>query len=371
MALIDLDSFDHYATADLGKKTWTFAPGGNSALSTIQTGGRNSTNCLRVEQDKGASANANGVIRGHAALGTVFYGFAFKTDDNWTTSSGLGASASDAHTYCHWAIWTGNLQHLAMGPVATGAIYVYNVNGNSSSFLGQTAGGLISSSVWHYIEVKVVIHPTAGSVVIRVNGVEELNLTNVDTHNSSSVAGNYCDGIGFNSPYEGGTPAAAYAYFDDLYINDSTGSAPWNGFLGDIHVKALLPDADGTYTAWTPTGGGAHYTQVDDAYNALDTVTYVESSTSTQKDSYGFPALNIDSTTILGVQMNYLANKDDSGSTTINALSRISATDYTSSNLPVTTGQSYSRHIWQVSPATSTNWTESEIDGAEFGMQIT
>ena len=66
-----------------------------------------------------------------------------------------------------------NLRLSTTGQIAAGAGY--------STILGQTTDPALSTDNWHYIEVKVVVHDTAGSYEIRVDGVTVLSDTDVDT----------------------------------------------------------------------------------------------------------------------------------------------------------------------------------------------
>lgn len=50
-----------------------------------------------------------------------------------------------------------------------------------SNLLGTTAAGVVVANTWHYIELSTRLHDTLGYVVIRVDGVQVLNLTSVDT----------------------------------------------------------------------------------------------------------------------------------------------------------------------------------------------
>lgn len=53
--------------------------------------------------------------------------------------------------------------------------------------------------------------------------------------------------------------------FDNLYVCDGTGAAPYNTFLGPCQVYTLLPTADQYNTGWTPSTPGSLFPMVNDS----------------------------------------------------------------------------------------------------------
>ena len=92
---------------------------------------------------------------------------------------------------------------------------------------------------WHYFEVKVVCHDTAGYYQVRIDGVTVLSGTNVDTR------------AGADTRFVRFRMDEYYQYMDDIYICDTDGTAN-NDFLGQILVEAIFPNADGDNSDWTP-----------------------------------------------------------------------------------------------------------------------
>lgn len=133
---------------------------------------------------------------------------------------------------------------------ADGSISVRRGNAGTAA-IGQTAAGLITANVWFYVECRVTMHDTAGILIVRVNGVERLNLTNVDTkpattklvYDSVNVLGN-----------SGGTHL-----FDDLYVD----MGPAGTFKGDISLP-LPPPAPTAVDYWLFSGRVARYDQRSD-----------------------------------------------------------------------------------------------------------
>ena len=339
MALLFVDSFDHYATADILQK-WT------TKDDTIEIGayGRNSTNGLRCSG--GNADEVNVVYTRTANTNTCIVGFAFK----WVTHTGAALSILD--------IRDSATTHVALLLDNTGILTVYR--GLGTTLLGTTSATL-ASGTYYYIELKVAIHDTTGTVDVQVNGSNVLSLTGQDTRNGAAAQWtSICLGNAINN-----TSNKTFDY-DDFYLADSSGATN-NDLLGPIRVKAILPDGAGASTDFTPSAG-SNFQNVDEASTDGDT-TYNSESTAGDHDTYTYAALGL-SGTVKGVQTNLMVRSDGAGSETIAPMVRISSTDYQGTTANVTTSYADSRQVYETSPATAAAWTVAEIDGAEFGIKL-
>lgn len=86
--------------------------------------------------------------------------------------------------------------------------------------LGSSAAGVLVLDTWAYVEARVVLSDTLGSVVVRVNGAAVLTLTGVDTRNAGT------DGL-IDQVRVGASAAGLFNVYDDLYI--ATNGAPYKG----------------------------------------------------------------------------------------------------------------------------------------------
>lgn len=344
MALLFIDGFDHYATADLSKKGWTLiATTGvmtvNASAGRRGGGGLQYSTTLSVEYDHALPA----------ALATVIVGFAFK----W--SSGLSVPVMNLYDSI------ASTRQLTLGLNSSGMLTVRR--GATSGTLLGTSTLALTSGTFYYIELKATIHPSAGTVEVRVNGDVWLSLTGQNTRASANSWVNSIRlGVDNNA-----NASASTTIYDDLYVADTSGSAN-NDFLGDSRVDTLYPSADGTYTAFTPSTGTSHYACVDETL--LDATDYVSASTSGNKDSYAFTDLS-NSTVIYGVQVNNACYKDDAGARTVANLVRSGSTDAQSSASGLATSSPvYKVSVHETDPATSAAWTESGVNAAEFGTVV-
>lgn len=306
--LLFCDGFDHYVTADLLKK-WTSNT--NSVINT--SSGRRGSGALTISA---LGANAQ---KGFTALATVLVGFA------WNTASASGFYLQDLTSV-----------QLQIATSTDGSIKVYRGTG-TTNLLGSSAAGVWTFGSYQYIEVKAKIDPTVGTVTVRVNGVEVLNITGANTRVTTN---SYANTLAF---------VGVAGQVDDLYICDTTGTVN-NDFLGDIRIDTLLPNADGTYSQFTPNSGTVHYTKVADT--APDTTSYNAGVTVGNKDTYQFGDLAPVTGSIKAIQVNTMALKDDAGTKSIAPMIRSGGLDAQGTTTALSTSQTDTLAIFEGDPAT-------------------
>lgn len=349
MALLFLDSFDTYASADVVTK-WSSAGSITSSGIQIVTAPTGLTgNSLRIGTNQGGSSWLN--LGGIPASGASFVcGFQMVVD------SVPGAS----QRIC--SIRSGTSYHISLYLNNSGQLLVYR--GDITTLLGTASGVLAFGSTAYYIEFKGTLATGAtGSYEVRVNGVSVLSQSSVQT----STVGTTWDSFLFG--YKTATAANTYFYHDNFYLLDGAGGVN-NDFWGPVQIKAILPNGAGNYTQMTRGGtdSGANWSQVDEASQNADT-DYVSETTVGEKDTYALGAVGLTGT-VKGVQTNIIARSDGAGGETVAGIWRISTTDYTATAQAVGTTYADIRAVYDVSPATASAWTIAEIDGAEFGPKL-
>jgi len=214
---------------------------------------------------------------------------------------------------------------------------------------------------WHYIEYKTTIDASAGSYELRLDGVNIMSGSTVDTQFTVNA---------WATNLELYPEAAVEFQFADLYVLDTTGGSPWNDFLGDIHIEVLDPDGDGNRNDFTQLSGLTNYEMVDEAEQDEET-SYVSSATALDDDLYTFSNLVSNFTTVYGVQVKMLGRNEDAGRRDISALCRSSTSE---SNGDVTHfNQDRYRMvsgIFEQNPNGPANWSDTTIDAAEFGITL-
>jgi hypothetical protein len=354
MALLFMDSFDHYATADIAEK-WTAVTGGTPAIGAY---GRNSTSGLRLNSGvrPGVSATVLGdvseAIVGVAVKPTVWTGAAmsaiitFGSGTQWECGLMLLADLTVRPFVVASAAWAGP------GSDTTNAWAV---------LLGSASSVALQVGVWAYLEVRMKCDGSTGTCTVRLNGTEILALTGLDTLYTSATLSRVAVAAAT-------TISAAAIDIDDLVVMDTTGSLN-NVFLGDVTISAIYPSAVGNSTGWTPSAG-SNYDCCNEAVVNDDT-DYVAATTLATKDLYAFtdaPA----GADIKAVQLCIAARKGAEGPGQLTPVVRSASTDYDKTAQGIGgTSYSYLRTVVETDPATAAAWTESGFNAAEWGFKKT
>lgn len=341
MAIVFMDSFDGYATADVVKK-WTSL---NTAC-TIGTTNARRANSLTL-------TNQNELVKGFTAADTYIMGFYhFTSTLTGIADGGVGSVILE--------IREGATKHLSFFLNPSGQIGVQR-GGAGGTVLARSAGGSIQSGVGFYMEVKVKVNDTTGTVEVRLNGSTTpiINLTNQDTRNAGTVG--TIDSIAL-------VGVLNTSYFDDFVLLDTSGAAPNNDFIGDRTIVGLLPTGNGTYGDFTASAG-LRYQCVDDT--TPNTTDYNSSGTSGHKDTFTFPALPTTVGTINAVAVNLAALKDDAGAMNHQSYVKSGATESAGSSIALSTAQRIDQFIYPLDPNAGPGaWTRANVNSAEFGYKI-
>ena len=348
MALLFIDSFDHYDTASILDK-WT----ANFTACKIEIGkGRCGTNCLGLSTFN----QINKGIPFAGASGTV--GFAA-----WMASA-LTLSTAEINI-CEFNGVT-STPHFTIWWHATDGSLSVEVNSSPSVEIGRTPPDVVREDTWYFIEVQATI-AASGSVIVRVNNIELLNLSGVNTigGGAGGTGVTALRGVGFNCG------SNETWMLDDVYVLDDTGPAPWNTFLGDCRVEYLRPRAAGGSQTFPVVVGssGSHWRAVDDNAVPDEDVSYVEADAPGQTDTNlyqptGLPA----GQPIFGAQLSLHARKSEIGPRVISPV--VNGVAGPAQYSPSMTTYSYHHTMYPVNPATGNPWTVAEINAIDAGATV-
>ena len=337
MAVRFMDSFDHYVSGDLLQK-WS----GDFAARPGITAGQGRFSAGLVENSGGTSNG--GLYKTLDAQGTWILGAAFFFTAV-SASSGI------------------------LGVYDAGVLQV-DVRLNASHLLQVTRNGTVlgtgttpvTAGVWHFIELKVVIHNSTGTAEVRLDGGTEISLTGQDTQNTANAT---ADQVAARMKSN-----SVSTRIDDFYACDGTGSAPANTFLGDCKCVTKLPSGNGNSSVLVGSDGNStdNYLLVDEAAQDGDT-TYVESSTVGDKDTYAYENLAPDAGAVFGVQLLPWAKKTDAGTRSIVTVARLSATEVDSTAKALSTTYTYLPDVRETKPGGGA-WSVTDFDNAEFGLKV-
>ena len=220
-----------------------------------------------------------------------------------------------------------------------------------NDLLATTTDAGISSNTFFYLEFKVVCDES-GSYEVRIDGVNKLSDTEVDTRIGSN---NYHSAFMLTGP----------TTFDDLYCLDGSGSLN-NDFLGDCQVKILRPNAAGDSTQFTPDSGD-NYARINETLLDEET-SYVQSDIAENKDLYNYD--DIYSFQIYGIVCCTNCRTVTTNSTlkTICKSGLIESDD--SGQLVNSSLYSTKSRVLETDPNTANSWNPTNLNNAQFGIKV-
>ena len=347
MTLRFIDSFDHYDTAHMDEK-WL----NKATRHSISAGnGRHGSDALYMAGN--ASPVGYSRIPVTDVQTTWIVGFALKFT-NFTSNSG-----DDRYpTFPRFRSASGTEMLLQRQTHSSLPMPLQIRRGDYNNTILATGSKIIQLNQWYYVEIKYFANNSTGTVEVKINGVVDMSFGPGDTVLSSDQ---------INDIQFGGSKYTGDHYIDDLYVCDALGGVN-DDYLGDIRVDALLPDGAGASTDWTPSAG-ANYQCVDEVPPNDDT-DYVSENTLTDHDTYTFGNSPVSAGTIIGVQQNILARKDDAGARSIKGMIRSGGTDYPQTTHVLGDSYIYFLDIFEQDPNTAAAWIIAGINAAEFGQRL-
>lgn len=407
MACRMLESWDHYAISDLTRK-WTQIYGGvNTTAHAIVAGaGRRGTSAFRVRKSTTLASSIVPLLeRVLTSTTTTFYtGFAFRAADvgsgsGWSSLRTVGGGGNSLNTVtansgaldvpvntlaaCRYSYYT----HVGLSINNNGTISICRGNADSLggaglqgqdrlTLLGTTSPALQIGQT-NYVEFKVVVHPSNGSILLKVNG---------DTWFSTSGIRTQADGASSTTAWQGMGLAGMNAtlsdvldwFFDDLYCGDSDATDPYNQMIdlvGDLRVDYANVFQDGASRDWPPLSGTDHFAMVDDNPPDLDT-TYNATTTLNAADTFLKNGVPVIGASVIALQPIYLRRRTDGGNTSTAAVIRDAGTNYTGSKAGTATAEgdpsTYVYNWWTVTQrpsAAGTALTQALVDAMEIGYK--
>lgn len=335
MALVFMDSFDHYGSADITEK-WSI----NNFVAINAGSGRRGTASARI------SSSSTYLTLQVPNQPTYIVGFAFRP----TSMPGSNAQFVELRD--------GSTTQVGLYFATTGVLFVTRgVTGLQSSTQALTL------NIYHYIEIATTIHSTLGTVTVCVNGTPWITATNQNTQQTANA---FVNAIRLGAI---GSTGFGTTDLDDVYVCDGTGSTN-NTLLGDCRVDALLPTADGSNSAWTVSTGTTHSTLVDETA-PNDNTDYVSTSTAGARDSYAMADLPaMVNPTIYGIQQLSSLAKDDAGTRQVKNLLKSGATTVVGSTThTLASSFIYYREVWETNPDTSAAWSVAAVNALEAGVE--
>jgi hypothetical protein len=306
--------------------------GGSWSIS--MAGGRGGRAALR-----GQGQNSGIILPLKTSSGTKYFNIAIKP--NWFYAGGA---------YSHLYFLRSGLENCHMRIDSSGGMLFYAGNTPITS----TVAGVFTVAVWTHLQIKIVFHGTTGSIEVKINGssTSALNATNINTALNGGAA---CDAW---QPFTG-IPSPDY-YYSDLAV----ASSDW---IGDFAVQYYKPNGTGNSAQFTPSAG-SNYQTVDEA--TKDTSDYNASTTVGHKDTFAMENV-VTPSVIKAVAPVILADRQDAGVATLNAVIRHSGTDYDQTAFSPNFGSiTYNKPDYlETNPGTGLAWVDTDVNAMELGYK--
>lgn len=343
MSIEWMDNFSQYgtSTARMADGLWADVPGSTLVVDPDGVSGGH------VLKQNGAFVCRRVFGSTLTAVGTAFRLFV----------SAL-PTTNDSHILGYKDIANAAQNHLRL--YSTGVLAVYR-GSSPGTLIGQTTVPVIAAGAWYHIEVSSVCHDTAGSYVVKVNGVTVLNFTNVDT--KATALTDYSQ-LTFGQGY--GSPVTFYV--KDIIAWNTSGTQN-NDFMGDCQVVSLIPDGDDTLN-WTPSAGLTGYNLIDET--SPDDTDYLSADPTPPAASiFTLTDLDPEIVTVKGLMTVARQFKTDGGTaqTQVSLVSGASTDD--GADRPITTDATCWTDLSELDPDTGAAWTPTAVNAVKLKINRT
>jgi hypothetical protein len=236
----------------------------------------------------------------------------------------------------------------------------------SATLLATSAMGSFQENEWFWLEVHALIASSGGGVEVRVNTVPKIQLTGANTQGSSIST---ADSVAFGWQ-SAGAPGSWNVAFDDMYVNDTTGSKN-NSWNGNVRVKTQFMIADGAENDFIIGGSSPAATRWQSVGNQLlSDAKFVYSPNVGDKQLF-VPDPNLNSPLVRCVQVRTALRQDDATQRVARHLLRIGGTDY-EGGVDHYTNQTFTmyRTRWETNPDTGVDFTGADVNGLQAGLKV-
>jgi hypothetical protein len=375
--LLFLDGMAHYDTSRIATKYSTVT---NTACSWAIAAEGRFGNCVK------RTATSNAANSGYLAIAPLttragawapttggVVGFAVKVDDFEKLDN---STISLQNTILQ--VIEGAAYHVRVNLNRDGTFSLIRAIGNEgavgANVLAQSLEGL-TAATWMYLEFKWLIHATAGTFEIRVNGIPVLTYAGATIENDpfATTLGvwNAIHLLGLQS-----VPGPPYltVRICDLYLADlaSTLADDVHDFLGDGVIATIKPNGVGSSTGWLASSG-ANWDAVNDGAAPDDDATYVSVATPGVTDLYQFEDIPAGAI-VKGAHLCAMLRKETAGAATVAPVIQPSGSGALTGPAQGVANTVYDRYVTQaydLNPTTGVKFTASEINAGQFGLTKT
>jgi len=292
-------------------------------------------------------------VKGIPATTELIMGIGYKTGSAGNSSSQYISLFGDSYATRHLTICVNALRRIEVR------------RGTTTGTLLATGPTDLGDNIWHYIEVRARINDTTGICQVRLDGQtsNEIDFSG-DTKNGGTNTS--IDALYF-SLYAGSSGGIGTS-LSDLYVCDTAGAIN-NTWLGDVAVRVLTPNGNGTYSQLTNSAGtqANNYTYIDELPSSG--TDYVGSATPGLVDTYTMTDVPAGIATVYGMQVNAFMKKSDANLAQAKMRFRSNGTDFAGTARALSTTTQLFTEMRETNPNTSNPWTISDVNGIETGIE--
>lgn len=270
-----------------------------------------------------------------------------------------GAFRYNSAATAFWRAFDGTTQHLELGLSGTNQIQF-----RSSGVTRATGTFVVAAGTYVHLGIEYLIDDTTGLFKLYINGASspDINFTG-DTRNGG---GAQITKIGPSMATEVGGNAHQW---DNIVVQDSTGSAPENAFLAcEPRLDYIAPDAAGDVSDWTVSGAATAWQATNETVADGDT-TRVESSTLNQKVLVNCASMPSGGT-IFAVCPTAVMAKASAGTRLVGLLDKLGSTERVSADIALTLAYAPYQIVNHRDPDGAA-WTESNVNALQVGAKVT
>jgi len=240
---------------------------------------------------------------------------------------------------------------------ADGTLKFYR--GNGATLLGTTTTATVTST-WHHVEFQLRMNDTTGLLIVKIDGVEEINISATDTLEAGVTTPSYWLWGSFGSGSN-----HREKRMDNLIIQDEL------NWLGEVYAEPLTLTADTADKDWGRSTGSDNYALIDETVVSL--TDYIESGTPGDLDLYTLSNLSSNPASIKFVQVMTCARMGEVGLRTIrSAIKSGSSFSYGGERGYVDAASSIRASFdrFLTDPNGGGAWTKSAVDALTAGVEV-
>lgn len=353
MAILWAESFDYYGLSETAMTNGLWAQVSSWDLSTTRA--RTGTHSL--------SLTAPGSTAGQAVARRVFGGA--KTTVGVAFASYLTDLPASNNTYGIEFRDTANNENLSIVIQSTGILTARRGATATGTTIASTDAPALVANAWNHIEIKAVAgNGTAGAVEVRVNEVTVLNLTGIDTVDTSNVEFSQV----VWGELSGTQPTTIGWYLDDIFTWDTNvvGDNDVVDFVGDKKVFTCFTTADTAEADFLKSAGATGYTLIDEA--TPDDADYIYSATDGDVSEFEITDLPANAAEVIAVIPVPRVLKTDAGTVFFKADLVTNGDATAADEIPATTQATYWPFVFTKNPDTGVPHTPTTFNATKLRL---